>query len=98
MSDQCFENCNLTKIDKLSRPGPSVRVLCGIAATVALLILSPVAYGQTPIHVYELDGTLADSLSGPALVSAGGTLNATSYSFGPNQGLSLSNGLPNPAD
>ena len=45
------------------------------------------------IHDYELNGSFADSLGGPALVPAGGTLNATNYSFAPNQGLSLSSWL-----
>ncbi len=44
-------------------------------------------------HDYRLDGSFTDDLGGPALVPAGGTLNPTNYSFGPNQGLSLSNGL-----
>lgn len=42
------------------------------------------------IHSYELNGSLADSLGGPSLVAEGGTLNSDSYSFGPNQGLTLS--------
>ena len=46
------------------------------------------------IHDYQLNGTLADALGGPALVAAGGTLGANNYSFAANQGLSLSNGLP----
>ena len=45
------------------------------------------------IHDYELNGSFADSLGGPALAPAGGTLNATNYSFGANQGLSLSSWL-----
>ena len=50
------------------------------------------------IHNYELDGSFADSLGGPSLAANGGTINATDYSFGPNQGLTLSNALPNPAN
>ncbi len=49
-------------------------------------------------HIYDLNGSLTDTMGGPALVAAGGTLNATGYSFGPNQGLSLSNGFLDPAD
>ena len=49
-------------------------------------------------HEYSLDGTLADSLGGPSLISNGGVLNATDYSFDPNQGLTLSNALANPAE
>jgi len=40
-------------------------------------------------HLYTLNGTLADSLGGPALVDHGGSLGPTSYSFGPNQGLTM---------
>jgi Concanavalin A-like lectin/glucanases superfamily len=47
----------------------------------------------TAKHVYELNGSLNDALGGPSLVPHGGTLNATSYSFGPNEGLSLSNAI-----
>jgi hypothetical protein len=50
------------------------------------------------IHQYRLDGSFADDLGGPNLVPAGGTLGSTSYAFGPNQGLSLSNGLPDSAN
>jgi hypothetical protein len=45
------------------------------------------------IHDYEFNGTLADSLGGPALTSNGGTINASSYSFAPDQGPSLSGWL-----
>lgn len=40
-------------------------------------------------HLYQLNGSLTDTLGGPALVAHGGTLGATSYSFGKNQGLTL---------
>jgi len=36
-----------------------------------------------------LNGTLADSLAGPSLTADGGTIGATRYSFGVNQGLSV---------
>ena len=42
------------------------------------------------VHSYRLDGSLADDLGGPPLVSQGGILAATEYVFQPNQGLSLS--------
>jgi PEP-CTERM motif-containing protein len=41
------------------------------------------------IHDYELNGSLADSLGGPSLIADGGTIGATTYSFGADQGLSL---------
>ena len=46
-------------------------------------------------HDYELNGSLSDALGGPSLVSFGGTLGGTGYTFGANQGLSLSNGFAN---
>ena len=64
------------------------------ALTLAFAI-SGGASAATLLHDYQLNGTFADALGGPALVSQGGTLNATNYSFGQNQGLSLSNGLTN---
>jgi hypothetical protein len=51
-----------------------------------------------PVHVYEFDNTLADSLGGPALQSLGGTLGAGSYTFGAGQGLILDGALGNGAD
>ena len=41
------------------------------------------------IHQYELNGSLADTLGGPALVANGGTVGANTYSFKANQGLQL---------
>ncbi|MEO7720187.1 MAG: hypothetical protein ABIY70_28690 [Capsulimonas sp.] len=51
------------------------------------------ANAATLTHEYDLDGTYADTLGGPNLVANGGTLTATHYNFGANQGLSLSNGV-----
>lgn len=44
-------------------------------------------------HLYQLNGSLADSLGGPALTAYGGTLGADRYSFGADQGLSLAYAL-----
>lgn len=60
------------------------RILLGMLALCATLDA-----GATMIHDYELNGSLADTLGGAALVSGGGTLNATGYRFGTNQGLAL---------
>ena len=49
-------------------------------------------------HDYQLNGSLADALGGPALVSHGGSLGASDYSFDVNQGLTLSNGFTDAAD
>ena len=76
---------------------PSFRIACGLALVAAGLATLPVSSGSaTLIHVYDLNGSLADGLGGPALLSDGGALGLTSYSFAPNQGLRLAGGLPNP--
>jgi hypothetical protein len=60
----------------------------------ALLALSAgVAQATMPTHLYELNNSYADSLGGPALIDFGGTLGATSYSFGANQGLAVDNAV-----
>ena len=66
--------------------------------TVVLLILtgtmlSPPAQAASVTHIYDLNGTLTDSLGGPSLVPAGGTLTATGYVFSANQGLGLAGGV-----
>jgi hypothetical protein len=40
-----------------------------------------------------LNGSLNDALGGPALTADGGTLNASNYTFGANQGLTLTGGF-----
>jgi hypothetical protein len=60
----------------------AMTLLCTAAALQA-------AVAAIPSHQYSLDGSLADDLAGPALVSAGGTLDSSGYSFGPNQGLTM---------
>ncbi|MDA1316338.1 MAG: hypothetical protein O2968_23740 [Acidobacteria bacterium] len=48
------------------------------------------ASAQTLVHHYELNNSLADTLSGPALLDDGGVLEVGGgYSFGGNQGLRL---------
>ena len=64
-----------------------------LLTTLSLLCATAVAGAATPTHLYRLDGSLLDDLSGPALVSHGGTLDATGYSFGVNQGLELALGF-----
>jgi hypothetical protein len=52
----------------------------------------------TPTHDYQLNSSLTDALGGPSLVALGGTLTASGYQFGSNQGLNLSSALVDPAD
>ena len=56
---------------------------------VLLAALAAVPVGAQT-HVYSLQGTLADAMGGPSLVADGGSLGANGYSFGKNQGLTLS--------
>ena len=51
--------------------------------------MSPPWRGLTP-YTYELNGSYAETNGGPSLVSYGGTLGDTGYTFGVNAGLSLS--------
>jgi PEP-CTERM motif len=51
------------------------------------------ASAATLTNNYNLTSSLNDTLGGPALVSDGGTLSASGYSFGANQGLNLSSVL-----
>jgi hypothetical protein len=56
----------------------------------ALALVAGVEARATLIHDYELNGTTADSLGGPNLTLNGGTLAAAGYTFGMDQGPSLS--------
>jgi len=53
----------------------------------ALLAMSATAGAAD--HLYQLNGSLSDSLGGPDLIANGGTLTATHYVFGKDQGLTL---------
>jgi hypothetical protein len=67
---------------------------------IALAFLLPVIHSSaaTLIHDYQFQNNLADSFGGPSLVSLGGTVGSGTYTFGAQQGLSLSNALLNSAD
>lgn len=69
-----------------------------VAVFGSLLTISSTCFGATLTHQYQFNGNLSDDFAGPSLVSNGGTVNATNYSFAANQGLSLSNALVDPAD
>jgi hypothetical protein len=51
------------------------------------------AEAATLSHLYNLNGTLTDSLGGPSLVSNDGTIGAGGYTFDANEGPSLSNAV-----
>lgn len=67
-----------------------------VAASLALAVLG--AHAASVTHNYQLNGSLNDALGGPALGDYGGVVGASSYAFGPGQGLSLSGGIANTAD
>ncbi len=62
-----------------------------ILSCAVLLAAAGAASAQS--HQYSLNGSFADAAGGPALVASGGTLSATGYSFGANQGLTLNAAL-----
>src|SRR5262245_7209910 len=62
------------------------RAVIGCVSATLLAGVAPIAAADT--FTYELNGSLADS-GGPSLVSNGGTLGPTGYTFGVNEGLSL---------
>jgi hypothetical protein len=61
--------------------------------TVASVVSLSTALAQVPAptHIYELNGSYADTLGGPAMAPQGGTLGPTGYNFGLGQGPSLGN-------
>lgn len=66
-----------------------------LGAGAALMLATMTAHAGL-VHNYELNNSLADQFGGPSLTSLGGVLNATSYSFGVNQGLRLAGAFANP--
>ena len=66
-----------------------------ISATILLtlgVLMGPASsHAAVLVRDYELNGSFADALGGPAINPDGGTLNATNYSFGQNQGLNVLN-------
>jgi hypothetical protein len=68
-------------------------LLSAVFLVVACLLSSLPANAAILVHDYQFNGNLNDSLGGPSLVANGGSVSATNYTFGPNEGLSLSNGF-----
>jgi hypothetical protein len=73
------------------RAAAALAAACGVLLAAAPLAAQPA--GATPTHAYRLNGSLSDALGGPSLVSLGGTVGPTGYTFGLGQGLSLTNAL-----
>lgn len=71
--------------------------LACLAALIGLQFAGSAQAAATLIHDYQLNGSLADALGGPSLVSLGGDLTTVAgrYKFGANQGLKLTGGLNN---
>jgi hypothetical protein len=72
------------KFQKLRENDMKFRLLAAVLA-----LFATVDSQAALIHQYELNGSLADTLGGPALVANGGTFGAGAYVFKPNQGLQL---------
>ncbi len=72
-------------------------ILCVSCLNLTGIVGQP-ASAATLVHAYELDGDFLDALGGPALVPNGGMSGATRYTFGVNQGLTLTNGLVDTSD
>lgn len=66
-----------------------------LADRIRLLVIDPNAppEPECTTYLFNLNNSLADETNTVSLTSNGGTLGATNYSFGPNQGPSLSNVL-----
>lgn len=65
-------------------------------ALLLILALVPLpAFSATLLHEYRLDGTFADQLGGPSLVSTGGVLGPLGYNFTAGHTLSVSGALAN---
>ncbi len=64
-----------------------------LAPALALLALAASPTLAQTGHVYDLNGSYADASGGPSLTGDGGTLGATGYTFGPNQGLTVLNAV-----
>lgn len=67
------------------------------AVTFALLAGGAAAALPAPTHIYDLNGSLVDSLGGAALVATGGTLTASSFDFSAGSGLTSSATMADPA-
>lgn len=60
-----------------------------VAALPLMSIFGSASASAALVHDFELNNTYNDSLSALSLTPNGGTLGATSYSFGANQGVSV---------
>ena len=72
-----------------------MRMITRSAALAAALLVSASAV-QAQEHVYNLQGSFADSLGGPSLVGNFASLQSDGYNFGPGSPLSLSNVFTSP--
>src|SRR5437588_8726736 len=64
----------------------------------ALLLAVPAAWGATLTHDYDLTSSFNDQVGSAALVSLGGSIGGSGYTFAANQGLNLSSALSNIAN
>jgi hypothetical protein len=64
----------------------------------ALFLALPTVWGATITHDYNLTNSLNDLVGSTPLVSDGGSITATGYAFGADQGLNVSSALLNPGN
>lgn len=68
-------------------------LFCNLVGLFVLAAGIPTVNAQALVGAYELNGNFDDTFGGSALVPNGGTIGATGYTFGVNQGLRLTNGV-----
>jgi CubicO group peptidase (beta-lactamase class C family) len=81
-----FDDAITELTERWSIPGTQVAVMYG--GTLVFYNGYSVDFPATA-HNYDLNGSFADSQGGPAIMSTGGTMGATGYSFEPGQGPNL---------
>src|SRR5690349_8233838 len=70
-----------------------MRIVKGVVGLLLVLVATVPALADATqtTHIFNLTGgTYADQMGGPSLVGLGGTLSSSGYTFGKDQGLSLS--------
>jgi hypothetical protein len=63
----------------------------------AVLAASAAAALPAPTHIYDLNGSFADGMGGPAMTPTGGTLTASSFDFAVGNGLTTTGIIADPA-
>jgi hypothetical protein len=72
---------------------PRLPAVTALACLALMLCVASSANAAFVTHIYDLNNTYADTLGGPSMVPAGGTLGLTGYTFAAEQGPSVSNAI-----